>query len=103
MEKTLEEKRELLNVQYVLESLIEYYELAQKESDRYYIKGQLLEFINDFEVSLDFVKSYMQLQPEKFDPFIKTLANTTYSKPVKRKEPCFNPENVEIRTFIYRK
>ena len=42
MGKTLEEQKDLLNIQYVLESLIEYYELAQKESDKYYIKGQLL-------------------------------------------------------------
>lgn len=103
MGKTLEEQKDLLNIQYVLESLIEYYELAQKESDKYYIKGQLLEFIDDFDVSLDFIKEYLELQPEKFEPFIKTLSNVNYKSKVKKKEMHFNQDSPEIKMYVYRK
>ena len=71
-------------MQYVLEFLIEQYENAQKESDRYYVQLEFLDFIetcrDDFNVFLD----YMELQPEKFEPFIRLLKRVKSSMQTKK-------------------
>lgn len=103
MERTLEEQREILNIQYVLECLIEYYDVAKKESDKYYIKGQLLDFINETEINVEKIRKYMLLQPEKFEPFLNTISCIRHNTMKKKSDHMFNPESVEIRTYICKK
>lgn len=73
MKKTLQETSDILNMQYVLEHLIETYDNAKKESERYRVKLILLDFIMDTELGLDVVLSYLKLDPDKFSPFIAIL------------------------------
>lgn len=103
MKRTLQEQKEITFIQYILESLIEYYEVAQKESDRYYIISQFLDFIEDAEVNLEFLRSYLSLQPDKFKPFIKVLDNTKETFVTKKKDSCFSREPAQIKMYAYRK
>lgn len=73
MKKTLQETSDILNMQYVLEHLIETYDSAKKESERYKVKLILLDFIMDTKIGLDIVLSYLKLDPSKFSPFIAIL------------------------------
>ena len=85
-------------MQYVLEFLIEQYENAQKESDRYYVQLEFLDFIetcrDDFNVFLD----YMELQPEKFEPFIRLLKRV---KPSMQSKKSMMPINVPAKSKVF--
>ena len=75
MKMTIQEKTDMLNVQYILEYLIEHYDKATCESEKYRIKLMFFDFIKDTNVCLDTIKDYMSLDEEKFEPFIKLLDN----------------------------
>lgn len=75
MKMTLQEKANMLNVQYILEYLIEHYDKAECESERYRIKLLLFDFIKDTEVSLKQIVDYMSLDEDKFRPFLDILKN----------------------------
>lgn len=71
--KTIEKVQQTLQMQYLLESLVESYDKATKESDRYFVKMELCQAILDNFMTLEECMNYMRLQPEKFDAFISTL------------------------------
>lgn len=62
-------------MQYALEVLIEDYEAAEKESDKYFIKIRFLEYVEKLEENPSEVLEYMLLQEDKFMPFISVLRN----------------------------
>lgn len=72
---TLQEKTNLLNIQYILEYLIEGYNEADCESEKYRIKLLLFDFIKDTKTSIQKLKDYMSLDSTKFEPFLKLLSN----------------------------
>lgn len=88
MKMTIQEKTDMLNVQYILEYLIEHYDRATHESEKYRIKLMLFDFIKDTNVCLDTIKDYMSLDEDKFEPFIKILENVVEDEPsnIKSKE-----------------
>ena len=71
--KTMTEQKRNLFMQYALEVLVEDYEAAEKESDRYFIKIRFLEYIEKLEENPSDVLNYMLLQEDKFMPFIAVL------------------------------
>lgn len=81
MKMTIQEKTDMLNVQYILEYLIEHYDKATYESEKYRIKLMLFDFIKDTNVCLDTIKDYMSLDEDKFEPFIKLLDNVVDDQP----------------------
>ena len=77
MEMTLDKKLLVVKIQYVLEYLIEQYNSTNKPSDKFKICYVLLEHIQDERLSLDWLRSYMDLDKEKFLPFINLLDNVS--------------------------
>lgn len=71
--ETIKQIKSKIFMQYAIEHLIECYDKAQTESDRYYVKLELLDFIENYDVNLPKLLDYMDLQPDKFEPFIKTI------------------------------
>lgn len=69
----LQNLQDLLHLQFTLEYLIEHYESADKESERYYIKMEFVEFLSTLDFPLSKVKNYMMLQYDKFQPFIQLM------------------------------
>lgn len=88
MKMTLQEKANMLNVQYILEYLIEHYEDADCESERYRIKLLLFDFIKDTEVELSTIVEYMQLDEDKFRPFLDLLSNICIDDQATQKQSC---------------
>ena len=78
--ETIEQTENIVRMQYVMECLIEYYDRAEAESDRYYVKLELLKAIQELKLDIKQVLNYLTLQYDKFEPFIKLLANTSQSK-----------------------
>lgn len=76
---SLTEIERVLQIQYILEALIESYDKAIKESDKYYVKLELINAIMENGFDIEMMVRYMKLQPEKFEPFIRTLENVVYS------------------------
>lgn len=77
---TIEEKKSILFMQYALESLIEDYNKAELESDKYYVKLRLIEYIEKSESNISKMTDYMSLQEGKFRPFISLLCDVKQSK-----------------------
>lgn len=78
--ETIEQTESIVRMQYVMECLIEYYDRATMESDRYYVKLELLKAIQELNLDIKEVINYLSLQYDKFEPFIKLLANTSQTK-----------------------
>jgi len=78
--KSLTKDKKLLLMQYSIEFLIEKYYESDKESDKYFIKLRLLDLIDEMKYSpFDLIK-YMELDYDKFEPFISLLKNIKFSK-----------------------
>lgn len=75
MKMTLQEKANVLNTQYILEYLIEKYNDAKLESERYRIKLLLIDFVRETQTPLSEIRNYLNLDANKFKPFIDILAN----------------------------
>lgn len=93
MKMTIQEKTDMLNVQYILEYLIEHYDKATCESEKYRIKLMLFDFIKDTNVCLDTIKDYMSLDEDKFEPFIKLLDNVVEDEKTESKKEEQNDES----------
>lgn len=78
--KSIEKQRELLELQYVLEGLIEQYNEADCESSRYLVKLRFIDYIIDSIEEPKKVLNYMELQEEKFRPFISCLKDVKLSR-----------------------
>lgn len=71
--KTIDDVQLTVFMQYVLEHLIECYDRATMESDKYLIQLELCDFVKICEMNISKVLMYMMLQEEKFGPFISIL------------------------------
>lgn len=100
--KTMTEQKHVLLMQYALESLIEDYEAAEKESDKYLIKLRLLDYIEKFDEDVDLLLYYMRLQESKFRPFIAVLKDMNIEH-VKSKKCSRTQENPigKIKVVIF--
>lgn len=92
--KTISEAKRITTLQYVVESLIDSYHKAKAESDKYYIKLELLTFIEEYAFDVSAVRAYIDLQPEKFSPFISFLASVKNDEPAQPKS--FKPSKSNI-------
>lgn len=79
MKKTLKEMTDLVHMQYLLECLIEFYDNAKKESDKYRAKLLLLDFINETGIDINMIVEYMSLNSEKFRPLLVMLNQIKYN------------------------
>lgn len=71
--KTINQKRRIVVMQYALESLIEQYNDAEVDSEKYIIELKLLDFVEEYEYTPTYLINYMRLNEDKFMPFIKLL------------------------------
>lgn len=79
MKKTLQQMTDIVHMQYILECLIEFYNKADRESEKYRAKLLLLDFINDTDIDISFIVEYMSLDREKFKPLLSMLDQIKYS------------------------
>lgn len=92
--KTLKDLKKTLGMQYTFEKYIEIYNNSKNESDRYFIKHELVEYILDCNFSIVKVLDYLRLQPEKFEPFIKLFENVEDTIGIKETPSYFNKKDV---------
>ena len=97
--KTLEEIRSIALMQFALESLIEDYEEAEYESDKYFTQLKFLDYVETSVVDLSVLLNYMDLQPEKFAPFIKMIENAKMEPLSKRKRAQKNQQRVKVYMY----
>lgn len=77
---TLDKKLEIMTMQYILEKFVELYDDCKKESDKYYLKKEFLQYIHEEDsINIVDILSYMRLQEDKFKPFINCLQNVELS------------------------
>lgn len=89
--------------QYVLETLIEEYNEADSDSYKYFIKLQLIEFVeSDRNFSIKNFIDYMSLNYDKFEPFILTLKNVsnkrTKSNKYTKKSNLFSNKTITLQS-----
>lgn len=97
--KTIDEAKRILTLQYVLENLIETYQKTTFESDRYYIKLEVLAFIEEYAFNVSAVVEYMKLQEDKFEPFINLLSTVTNNSEQKTFLKPKVPSKVKVEVF----
>ena len=100
--KTIQNLKNIVSMQYIMEALIESYNEAQAESDKYYIKLNFLECLEASEVDLEDLYNYMKLQEDKFMPFIcllKQIQLTSNSSSKVSTSSIKNPIKVKMYAF----
>lgn len=94
--ETMQSLKVKVFMQYVLEFLIERYEHAKMQSDRYYVELEFLDFVDTCREDTKVILDYMELQPEKFEPFIGLLKKIRTPSTPRR---AASPMKVKIITF----
>lgn len=95
--ETMQSLKVKVFMQYVLEFLIERYEYAKMQSDRYYVELEFLDFVDTCREDIKVILDYMELQPEKFEPFIGLLKKIRTTTSAHRRSA--SPMKVKIITF----
>lgn len=97
--KTIEDVRKTTFMQFALENLIEDYNESEYESDKYYIQLRFLDFVQTTELDLSSLLDYMDLQPDKFKPFIKMIEDVKMEPVSKKKRlPKRQPQ---VKIYMY--
>ena len=100
--KTLDDVEKTIHMQYALEALIEDYNFSETESDKYYTKLRLIEYIKQFQIDLSKLLNYMYLSEEKFSPFIsmlKDIKQESFNMSKDRQVGQDRPIKVQLLTF----
>lgn len=92
--------KETLSMQYVLEDLLETYNNAETESERLLVLYNVIDYIDNCEQSLDKIKQYLKLQPEKFEPFLNLVLKISKTSLHKSASSLKKPVKVEVYTFM---
>lgn len=87
--------KETTAIQFILERFLENYNNAETESDKYMTIYQLLDYIDNSDISIDKLQQYMKLQPDKFKPFLSIILKIEISKT--------SNETINMRKSNYRK
>lgn len=83
--ETLEERQMTIEIQYIVEALIEQYYAADTESKKYFMQLKFVDFVIDNIKNPLALLGYLQLQEDKFRPFISCLRNVKLTKRRKRR------------------
>lgn len=75
--KSIKTLKNVVEMQYLLENLIEDYNECQYDSDKYYIKFHFLNMLSKRHYSAKTILNYMKLDENKFSPFIKLLESNS--------------------------
>lgn len=97
--KTIEDVRKTTFMQFALENLIEDYNESEYESDKYYIQLRFLDFVQTTELDLSLLLDYMDLQPDKFKPFIKMIEDVKMEPVSKKKRP--SKRQPQVKVYMY--
>ena len=97
--KTIEDVRKTTFMQFALEDLIEDYNESEYESDKYYIQLRFLDFVQTTELDLSLLLDYMDLQPDKFKPFIKMIEDVKM-EPVSKKKRL-SKRQPQVKVYMY--
>ena len=97
--KTIEDVRKTTFMQFALEDLIEDYNESEYESDKYYIQLRFLDFVQATELDLSLLLDYMDLQPDKFKPFIKMIEGVKM-EPVSKKKRL-SKRQPQVKVYMY--
>lgn len=97
--KTIEDVRKTTFMQFALEDLIEDYNESEYESDKYYIQLKFLDFVQTTELDLSLLLDYMDLQPDKFKPFIKMIEDVKM-EPVSKKKRL-QKRQPQVKVYMY--
>ena len=97
--KTIEDVRKTTFMQFALENLIEDYNESEYESDKYYIQLRFLDFVQTTELDLSLLLDYMDLQPDKFKPFIKMIEDVKM-EPVSKKKRL-SKRQPQVKVYMY--
>lgn len=97
--KTIEDVRKTTFMQFALENLIEDYNESEYESDKYYTQLRFLEFVQTTELDLSLLLDYMDLQPDKFKPFIKMIEGVKM-EPVSKKKRS-SKRQPQVKVYMY--
>lgn len=97
--KNILELKSIIELQYILECLIEDYNYCETESDKYFVKLQVIKVVLTREFNSDQILEYMRLNEEKFKPFIFMLESI---KPVKkRRKVKINKDSFNINQSLF--
>ena len=83
--ETLEERQMTIEIQYIVESLIEQYYAANTESKKYFVQLRFVDFVIDNIKNPLALLGYLQLQEDKFKPFISCLRNVKLTRRRKKR------------------
>lgn len=97
--KTIEDVRKITFMQFALEDLIEDYNESEYESDKYCIQLKFLDFVQTTELDLSLLLDYMDLQPDKFKPFIKMIEGVKM-EPVSKKKRS-SKRQPQVKVYMY--
>lgn len=99
--KTIEDVRRTTFMQFAVENLIEDYNESEYESDKYYIQLRFLDFVQTAEIDLSVLLEYMDLQPEKFKPFIKMIEDVKMEPVSKKKRSQKRQFQPQVKVYMY--
>lgn len=97
--KTIEDVRKTTFMQFALENLIEDYNESEYESDKYYAQLKFLDFVQTTELDLSLLLDYMDLQPDKFKPFIKMIEGVKMEPASKKKRS--SKRQPQVKVYMY--
>lgn len=94
--------KDTLEMQYSFEKFLELYNEAPEESEKLCILYQVIDYVENSSHSLDRIKQYLSLQPEKFEPFLTLVSKIDRIQPSSASKDFSSkkPVKVEVYTFM---
>lgn len=100
--ETLEDRQKTIEIQYIVEALIEQYYSAKFESQKYFVQLKFIDFVVENIKDPLALLGYLQLQEDKFKPFIGCLRNVKLTKRRNRKQEITEAEQQEPQVVFCR-